>query len=159
MRWKIVPVDCLAIQLVCEVQEQLCQILCVLNPIRAWTVVLFLVTIQFYLQAQVLDLEIIGAPLYRVPLEQQRTHHRLQRLTVLRQVRELIDAGHIYTDADLLWRFLTSRPFACCLRWFRCRAHIAARASASSCRSHPGSSPTHWRATPPTPLLPSCAAA
>jgi hypothetical protein len=70
MRWNIVRVDCLAIQLVCEVQQQLCQILCVLKPIRAWPVVLFLVTIQFYLQAQVLDLEIIGAPLYRVTLEQ-----------------------------------------------------------------------------------------
>ncbi|HUZ94125.1 MAG TPA: hypothetical protein VMU57_04365 [Edaphobacter sp.] len=46
MRWNIVRVDRLAIQLACEAQQQLGQIIAVFQPIRARSVIVLLRTIQ-----------------------------------------------------------------------------------------------------------------
>jgi hypothetical protein len=92
-RRNIVRMNRLAVQVLGEGEQHLGHIAARLQPIRARTVIPFLETLQFELKPQHLDTEFLGAlllffraPLLPVALHEERTHHHLQRCTVLWQV-------------------------------------------------------------------------
>lgn len=76
MRWDVVRVNRLAIHLLAEAEQQLRQITCRVQTVRPWSVVPLLVAIKLYLQAQVLDVQIVA-------LAHQRRNHGLQSFLII----------------------------------------------------------------------------
>ena len=104
VRRNIAGVDRLAVQFLSEAEQHLRQLALRLQPIGAGAIVPLAVSLQLYLQAQVLDVQIVGAlrllmgallvifgalPLtvaltkQRAALQQQRPHRRFQRFVVI----------------------------------------------------------------------------
>ncbi len=77
MRRNVVSVYRLAIQFLGEAEQQLRQIGCRSQLIRPRPVLSLLVAIQLYLQTQVFDVQIVA-------LTEQRSHHSLQSLLIVR---------------------------------------------------------------------------
>jgi hypothetical protein len=91
MGWKIRGVDRLTVHRLGEVKKQLRQVALGLETVRARPVIPFLQAIEFYLQTQILNIQIVGALLLLgdallllVTLQQQPAHHRLQCFLIFR---------------------------------------------------------------------------
>ncbi|MGA2171273.1 MAG: hypothetical protein ABSG62_24070 [Terracidiphilus sp.] len=90
MGGKIRGVDRLTVHRLGEAEKQLRQVALGLETVRARTVIPFLQAIEFYLQTQILQVQIVGTLLLLsgpllvlISLQQQRPQYRLQGLTVV----------------------------------------------------------------------------
>ncbi|MGO9939584.1 MAG: hypothetical protein ACLPH3_18110 [Terracidiphilus sp.] len=90
MERKISRVDRFAVHSFGEAEKHLRQITFGLETIRAWAVIPFLQASEFHLQAQILQVQIIGALLLLsgmmplpVALGEQRMHHCLQGVPIV----------------------------------------------------------------------------
>ncbi len=98
MRRNVICVDRLAVQGFGEAQQQLRQLDLGLELVRTRTVVPLFQATEFYLQTQILQVQIVGALLLHCgplrlcfgallllsTLQQQRVHHRLQCFLIFR---------------------------------------------------------------------------
>ena len=75
--WSIAGVDRLALQLLGEGQQQLCQLVGRTQLVGARTVAGLLITVQLYLQSQNFQVKIVA-------LAEQRGNHGLQRVFIVR---------------------------------------------------------------------------
>jgi hypothetical protein len=93
MRWKILGVNRVAVQLLGEAQRQLCQIAGALKTVRAPAVMPFPEALKFQLRTQQFKMQIVGSPLeflHSLCLSfcpsSSESNHRHKRFTIIGQL-------------------------------------------------------------------------